>query len=231
MILGTRASTALSATSLAAGRLLPSLLLAAAAPVYCNTQTDAQSFGSADAANFFTNEQCIFTGAHPYGSGLYASPGQSGYNIFANPAALLATVRNPILGLDTGTGGVGEIRGQMYWNMDMRLTKDNQGLRACWRPIRVHRHQRIQPSDILRSVSQPLGLASRNLVRSVRRATTRARCSSACASRSNFFPGVFLNSPQKRGRPSRPSPFFIAYPLGFCSLNFETLDFQLLVFS
>ncbi len=105
--------------------LAPIFAAGSGAPVYCNTQTDAQSFGSADAANFFTNEQCIFTGAHPYGSGLYANAGPAAYNIFANPAALLATVRNPILGLDTGTGGNGSvIRGQMYWNMDMRLTKD-----------------------------------------------------------------------------------------------------------
>ena len=30
----------------------------------------------------------------------------------------------PILGLDTGTGGVGVIRGLTYWNMDLRVTKN-----------------------------------------------------------------------------------------------------------
>ncbi len=29
------------------------------------------------------------------------------FNIFANPQAVFDTIRNPILGLDTGTGGVG----------------------------------------------------------------------------------------------------------------------------
>jgi Carboxypeptidase regulatory-like domain len=105
-------------------QLAPIFAAGSGAPVYCNTQTDGQSFGGGDAANFFNNEQCIFTGAHPYGSGLYNNAGPAAFNIFANPAALLATVRNPILGLDTGTGGVGEIRGQMYWNVDMRLTKN-----------------------------------------------------------------------------------------------------------
>ncbi len=78
----------------------------------------------ADGANFFDNEQCIFTGAHPGGSGLYANAGPAAFNIFANPTALFATVRNPILGLDTGTGGVGAVRGLMYWNVDMRLVKN-----------------------------------------------------------------------------------------------------------
>jgi outer membrane receptor protein involved in Fe transport len=33
-------------------------------------------------------------------------------------------VRDPILDLDSGTGGVGAIRGLMYWNMDARVTKN-----------------------------------------------------------------------------------------------------------
>jgi hypothetical protein len=114
----------------AIGRLLggwqlsPIFAYGSGAPVYCNTRTDAQSFGAGDGSNFFDNEQCIFTGAHPYGSGLYPSgPGE--YNIFKDPAGLLATVRNPILGLDTGTGGNGSvIRGLSYWNVDVRVTKN-----------------------------------------------------------------------------------------------------------
>jgi Carboxypeptidase regulatory-like domain len=94
-------------------------------PVYCNTYSDAQSFGEGDGANYFSNEQCIFTGAHPYGSTLHANCGSACYNIFANPAALLATTRDPILGLDTSTGGNGSpITGLPYWNMDMRVVKN-----------------------------------------------------------------------------------------------------------
>jgi hypothetical protein len=98
-------------------------------PVYCNTESDAQSFGAGDGANYFDNEQCIFTGAHPYGSGHFTSGsancGGGCFNIFSNPAALLATTRDPILGLDTGTGGNGSpIVGQPYWNVDMRVVKN-----------------------------------------------------------------------------------------------------------
>jgi hypothetical protein len=94
------------------------------APVYCGTNTNAQSFGAGDGANFFDNEQCIFTGAHPYGSSLHNNAGPGAFNAFADPAGLYATVRNPILGLDTGTGGVGAIRGLPYWNVDARVTKN-----------------------------------------------------------------------------------------------------------
>jgi hypothetical protein len=116
----------------AIGRLLggwsiaPVFAAGSGAPVYCNTRTDAQSFGSGDGSSFFDNEQCIFTGAHPSGSSSLHSDGNPAeFQIFANPAALLATVRPAILGLDTGTGGNGGlIRGLSYWNMDVRVTKN-----------------------------------------------------------------------------------------------------------
>jgi carboxypeptidase family protein len=105
--------------------IAPIFAAGSGAPVYCNTATDAQSFGAGDGNSFFDNEQCIFRGAHPYGSGLYANAGPAAYNIFSNPAALLATVGPPILGLDQGTGGNGSvIRGLGYWNMDARVTKN-----------------------------------------------------------------------------------------------------------
>ena len=44
--------------------------------------------------------------------------------MFADPAGVFATARDPILGLDKGTGGVGQIRGFGYWNIDVRVTKD-----------------------------------------------------------------------------------------------------------
>jgi hypothetical protein len=105
--------------------LAPIFAAGSGAPVYCNTFTDAQSFGAGDGANFFDNEQCIFNGAHPYGSHLNANCGAGCYNIFSNPEALLNTVRNPILGLDNGTGGNGSpIVGLPYWNVDVRLVKN-----------------------------------------------------------------------------------------------------------
>jgi hypothetical protein len=104
--------------------IAPVFAAGSGAPVYCNTNTDAQSFGSGDGGNFFNNEQCIFTGPHPSSASLHNNAGPGAFNIFADPAGLFATVRNPILGLDTGTGGVGAIRGSKYWNMDVRLTKN-----------------------------------------------------------------------------------------------------------
>jgi hypothetical protein len=104
--------------------IAPVFAAGSGAPVYCGTNTNAQSFGAADGRNFADNEQCIFMGAHPYGSSLHEVAGGGAFNIFADPAGLFATVRDPILGLDRGTGGVGVIRGLMYWNMDVRVTKN-----------------------------------------------------------------------------------------------------------
>jgi len=107
--------------------LSPILAIGSGEPLGCGTFTDAQSFGAGDGANFFDTENCILTKAasgssaslHPDANG---TPGQ--FNIFANPAGVLSTLRPPILGLDTSTGGVGVFTGLMYWNVDMRLVKN-----------------------------------------------------------------------------------------------------------
>jgi hypothetical protein len=45
--------------------------------------------------------------------------------MFANPAAVWATVRPPILGLDTRDGnGLGTISGMPYWNVDVSVKKN-----------------------------------------------------------------------------------------------------------
>jgi hypothetical protein len=105
--------------------LSPILAIGSGSAIGCGTNTDGQSFGSADGANFFTNENCIFTKGAPSGSASLHTDGNPGeFNIFANPSGVLSTLRPPILGLDNGTGGAGIIRGLMYWNVDMRLVKD-----------------------------------------------------------------------------------------------------------
>ena len=105
--------------------LSPILAFGTGAPVYCNTNTNAQSFGAGDGANFFDNEQCIFSGAHPDSGTLHRDGNSGEFNILgADPSALFNTIRNPILGLDNGTGGVGIIRGLKYVNMDVRVTKN-----------------------------------------------------------------------------------------------------------
>src|SRR5580704_3059282 len=109
--------------------LAPIFAIGSGAPIGCATQTDSQSFGSADGRNFFTMENCVLTKAASGGSSsLHANTGSNagtpGFNIFSNADAVLNTLRPPILGLDTSTGGVGVFRGLMYWNMDLRLVKD-----------------------------------------------------------------------------------------------------------
>jgi len=105
--------------------LSPILAIGSGQPLGCGTLTDAQSFGAADGANFFTTENCVFTkGIGGGNASLHNNAGPGQFNIFADPAGLLSTLRAPILGLDTNTGGVGVFRGLPYWNVDMRLVKD-----------------------------------------------------------------------------------------------------------
>jgi hypothetical protein len=124
------------------------------APLYCNTRTDAQSFGGGDATNFSDNEQCVFTspytagnsangnvlgGTDPNGKSvgtgvaICTNPGclaqnpkgvPVGINMFANPVAVFDQFRNPILGIDTRDAGSGPIRGLPYWNMDLSVRKN-----------------------------------------------------------------------------------------------------------
>jgi len=110
-------------------------------PLYCNTQTDGQSFGSADSANFFTNEQCIlaagpgaFAGSSSANYGIAGSSGvgtatagstpSSQANIFTDPNAAYNMFRAPILGIDQRDGGLGQLRGLPYWNTDLSIRKN-----------------------------------------------------------------------------------------------------------
>jgi len=92
-------------------------------PLYCNTNSDAQAFGSGDGSNFFDNEQCLQVTPTNPGSGTVHNNGGSP-NIFANPATSYASFRAPILGVDGQDAGVGPIRGLPYWNLDMSLRKN-----------------------------------------------------------------------------------------------------------
>jgi hypothetical protein len=92
-------------------------------PLYCNTNTDAQAFGSGDGSNYFDNEQCLqVTPTNPGSATVHNNGGAP--NIFANPAASYASFRAPILGVDGQDAGVGPIRGLPYWNLDMSLRKN-----------------------------------------------------------------------------------------------------------
>ena len=105
-------------------------------PLYCNTATDAQEFGSADGVNISNHDQCLFTQSYTGGSHAHNNVAGSAtvgtqncgsgpcWNMFSDPAAVFATARPPILGLDTRDGnGLGTLRGLPYWNLDVAITK------------------------------------------------------------------------------------------------------------
>jgi hypothetical protein len=95
-----------------------------------------QAFGGADANTYGDIENAIPTaslgstshvhyGVCTGASAASCSIGNSGFglNVFKDPAAAWANLRQPILGLDTKDGGAGFFRGLPYWNMDMSLRK------------------------------------------------------------------------------------------------------------
>jgi Carboxypeptidase regulatory-like domain len=100
-------------------------------PQECNTlSADSQSFGAGDGVNYADNENCLFTTRPPSPSvhetfhpASGASPAYTEVNYFANPAAVAATARAPILGLDQHDGGTGVLSNLPYWNMDLQLKK------------------------------------------------------------------------------------------------------------
>ncbi len=118
--------------------LAPIFTAGSGEPVYCDTITDGQSFGSADSNNYFSNEQCVFTSKYTGGNSSHhnvggdattgvgtavAGPGSRSVNMFKDPLAVWNQVRAPILGIDAKNPGVGPITGTPYWNVDMSLQK------------------------------------------------------------------------------------------------------------
>jgi hypothetical protein len=123
--------------------LAPIMTAGSGQPIYCGTQTEAQSFGSADGNNYYTNEQCVFTskytgghsshfgvsgGTDPFGNSIGtavegASTNQQ-INLFKDPVSVWNQVRAPILGIDSKNPGVGPITGMPYWNVDMSVQKN-----------------------------------------------------------------------------------------------------------
>ena len=135
-----------------AGRLLggwslaPIFTAGSGEPEFCNTQTDAQSFGSGDGNDYFDNENCVFNsksgtsgasshygvagGTDPNGIsvGTAVATSASGtavpINMFKDPVAVWNNVRPAILGIDERDSGLGPITGMPYWNLDMSLSKN-----------------------------------------------------------------------------------------------------------
>ncbi len=59
--------------------------------------------------------------ANPLG---VATSGSTGMNLFPNPIAAFNEFRPPVLGIDTGSGGAGILRGAPFWNLDATVSKD-----------------------------------------------------------------------------------------------------------
>jgi hypothetical protein len=100
-------------------------------PQECNDFYDAQAFGAGDGTGYFDNEQCIFTTPPPnpsvhetYHPATATTAPFTTVNYFANPAAVAATARSPILGIDTNDNGQGQLSNLPYWNMDFQIKKD-----------------------------------------------------------------------------------------------------------
>jgi hypothetical protein len=92
---------------------------------------DGQSFGGADAVNFFDDENAVLGCANNFGSSRHNGVTGSGgvgiggnVNLFANPQAVFNCMRDPILGLDGGAGGAGVLRGMPFWNVDFQVRKN-----------------------------------------------------------------------------------------------------------
>jgi hypothetical protein len=135
-----------------AGRLMggwsfaPIFTAGSGEPEFCNTQTDAQSFGSGDGNNYFDNENCVFTsksgtggasshygvagGPDPYGISVGTSVASTAsgtavpINMFKDPVSVWNHVRPAILGIDERDSGLGPITGMPYWNLDMSVSKN-----------------------------------------------------------------------------------------------------------
>lgn len=116
--------------------LSPVVVAGTGQPLQCATNNSGQNFGGEDGSNFTDGENCIFTGPAPSAShtnrgvlgsaGIGTTPkgsGSAAVNVFANPAAVYASARPPILGIDTQDGGAGPISGLGYLNIDFSVKK------------------------------------------------------------------------------------------------------------
>lgn len=128
-------------------RISPVFAAGSGAPIPCNTNTGdygdlglsgAEEFGAGTAAFFGTTANCLFNrnpgsptvhfgvaGNSTTGVGTSVNgPGGAAANLFGDPNAVWNSIRPPILGIDSRTGGLGQIHGLPYWNLDLALTKN-----------------------------------------------------------------------------------------------------------
>jgi len=95
--------------------------------------TGGQSFGGMDGGNISDYENAVnICGNRSFTTSRHNnfSPGSAGFggnapaNMFQDPESVYNCFRQPILGVDNGTnGGVGNLRGMPFWNVDFNLKK------------------------------------------------------------------------------------------------------------
>jgi hypothetical protein len=102
-------------------------------PLEVNIGNDCQSFGEVNCSSGSTNENAIMLSPYKGGnSAHYDVTGSNGVgtstktqvNLFADPAAVYALFRPPLVGLDNQTGGQGILRGMPTFNLDMSVGKE-----------------------------------------------------------------------------------------------------------
>jgi hypothetical protein len=102
--------------------------------------TGGQSFGGMDGGNIsdYENAVNICGGGSSFGSSRHNVPpnsdgspgdlngfgGNAPANMFSNPSAVYNCFRQPILGVDGRNGGVGNLRGMPFWNVDFSIKKN-----------------------------------------------------------------------------------------------------------
>ncbi len=193
-------------------------------PLELNTLNgDRQSFGEADAINFFADENAVLSCVNNFGSSRHNSVSGSGgvgtagnVNMFANPQAVFNCARDPILGLDGGAGGAGVLRGMPFWNVDFQVKKNiriNERFSAEFQSIFTNVFNHDQLLDPFLSLASPPVWGVEN---------TQGKHAAVDRTGHSFpfltFPAVSSNQPQKRGRPVGLPRFlfllrFQAFPL------------------
>jgi hypothetical protein len=87
-----------------------------------NSVGGCQAFGEVNCSSGTTSENAILLSAYNGGNSVHGT-GKS-LNLFANPDAVKAQFRPPLVGLDGQTGGAGILRGLPSWNLDMSVGKE-----------------------------------------------------------------------------------------------------------
>ncbi len=72
---------------------------------------------------YYNFQNGVASGPGSAGNPAAKNPG-SGINLFNNPVQVASEFRPLVLGVDSGTGGAGVIRGFPFWNLDATISKD-----------------------------------------------------------------------------------------------------------